>query len=609
MSAAIAHRGPDDSGVICHHVPGLSRRACQTGPPNVGLAHRRLAVIDPSPAGHQPMSNARGDLWLTYNGEIYNFPQLRQRLLTLGYVFRSGTDTEVLLYLYEEYGEQCLALLNGVFAFALLDLRSHSLFLARDRYGARPLYYALGADVFAFGSEVKALLQLPELRRGLSMVGLKDYFTFQNTFGSETLFEGIRMLEPGCWLRLGEAGRLRQGRYWSFQFTEEGTVDAGQAAGRVRELLEAAVARQLVADVPLGAYLSGGLDSGSLVALATRRIPRLMTFTVGYDMKGVDGFEAQFDERHDAEVMSSAMATEHYQTVLHPGDLEFAIRQVIWHLEDLRVGMSYPSYYAARLSSRFVKVVLLGSGGDEVFAGYPWRYRVGHEASSAESWKRDYFAFWNRLLPEDRQHELFTPEVWRELKPISGFERFQMIADRHEGSPSPLKRSLDFEARTFLHGLLVVEDKLTMAHSLEGRFPLLDNDLVDYASALPGQLLWRLETRADENLAGKRVLRDAMRGLLPQSILDKRKQGFSPPSQSWYRDHLGAHIRDLLLGPQARSRGIFRPQFVDQVLQEHNRKVSNHRLLIWSLMSFEWWCRLFLDAPVPAPSPTVAGTR
>jgi asparagine synthase (glutamine-hydrolysing) len=320
-----------------------------------------------------------------------------------------------------------------------------------------------------------------------------------------------------------------------------------------------------------------------------------MTFTVGYDMMGVDGFEAQFDERQDAEVMSAAMATEHYQTVLHPGSLELAFRDIIWHLEDLRVGMSYPGYYAARLSSRFVKVVLSGTGGDEIFAGYPWRYRVGHAAPDADAWQRDYFAFWNRLVPEAEQHQLFTPDVWRELKPMSGLERFRQIADRHEGSPSPLKRSLYFEARTFLHGLLVVEDKLAMARSMEGRFPLLDNSLVDYVSALPGDLLWRLEAGQDENLAGKRVLKEAMRDLLPPSILEKRKQGFSPPSQSWYRDHLGAYIRELLLGEQARSRGIFQPEFVTRVLQEHNEKVRNHRLLIWSLVSFEWWCRLFLD--------------
>jgi len=454
----------------------------------------------------------------------------------------------------------------------------------RDRFGVKPLYYAVSGGRLLFGSEIKALLAAG-LRASVSSDALRQYFTFQNVFSDATLFEGVRMLPAGHLLRavqrVGEPER-----YWDLSLEPDESVGEDEWVERLRAAFESAVERQLVSDVPLGSYLSGGMDSASIVAVASARIPRLMTFTGGFDLSSVNGLELVFDERADAERVASANRTEHYEMVMHAGDMAWVLPELVWHLEDLRAGMSYPNHYIARLASKFVKVSLAGTGGDELFAGYPWRYDLIEGLDDPEDFDRRYYDYWCRLVPDDQHGSFFTESV-RAGFTSSPFDHYRAALEPAR-SLDPVSKALYFEAKTFLHGLLVVEDRVSMAHSLEVRVPFLDNELVEIARRIPSHL-------KHSNGGGKRLLREAMRGLLSEEILEKRKQGFSPPDESWYRGPSMAQIEELLLDPRSLDRGYFEPKFVRGVLDEHREGRENHRLLIWSLLCFEWWNRLFID--------------
>ena len=335
-------------------------------------------IIDLSSAADQPMESGDGRFALTYNGEVYNFRALRRELEGHGRRFRSHSDTEVVLEALAQWGEDALSRLNGMFAFALWDRQERELLLVRDRYGVKPLYYTQAGNAFLFASEIKALLQHPGLAAEVDFAGMAEYFTFQNFFSDRTLFAGISMLPAGCLLRIraGVAEAPRIERYWDYDFREpEAAASEGEYEEELAWLFRQAVERQLVSDVEVGAYLSGGIDSGSITAVAARYFPTLKSFTVGFDMSSTaSGLEQFFDERVNAERLSHLCTTEHYEMVLKAGDMERCIGDLVWHLEEPRVGQSYPNYYAARLASRFGKVVLSGTGGDELFGGYPWRY-------------------------------------------------------------------------------------------------------------------------------------------------------------------------------------------------------------------------------------------
>jgi asparagine synthase (glutamine-hydrolysing) len=602
MTDRIAHRGPDGDG---HYVAGP-----------VGLGHRRLAIIDLSPAGHQPMANGAGDVVITYNGELYNFQKLRVELEALGYHFHSKTDTEVVIHAYEEWGERCLEYFNGMFAFAILDQKRRRLFLARDRYGVKPLYWYCKNGVFLFASEIKAILEHPQVSRAISYPALNEYFTFQNIFTDLTLFEDIRLLPPGHTLSidLGNPSPPEPRVYWDYPFSAETSgMTEEESAEQLYHLFVQAVTRQLVSDVPVGSYLSGGMDSGSITAVAVRHIPRLTTFTQGFDLSSASGLELGFDERKSAEILANLCKTEHYEMVLHAGDMEWVLPKLIWHLEDLRVGQCYPNYYVARLASKFVKVVLSGDGGDELFGGYPWRYYRGLNSTGREDYFRRYYDFWQRLVPDEDKKHLFNDETRRRIGDHSAFEVFRSAFN---GFPNELRRnedyinaSLYFELKTFLHGLLVVEDKLSMAHSLETRVPFLDDDLVDFALRVPVHHKVRNREGAfkvDENLPGKRwvyeretsdgkfVLRKAMSRIIPREISERTKQGFSAPDASWFRGESIDYVNDLLRNPRAHIYEFLQPEYVAKKLDEHTSGKTNRRLFIWSLLSFEWWCRQFL---------------
>ncbi|NVL89479.1 MAG: asparagine synthase (glutamine-hydrolyzing) [Desulfobacterales bacterium] len=621
MCDVMKHRGPDDEGYVFFHVrnepfrdegywveKGADMPAVQgveewrnlfggNDDFNLALGHRRLAVIDLTSAAHQPMSNRANGIWISYNGEIYNFRELRRELESKGHHFFSRSDTEVIIHLYEEYGDDGITRLNGIFAFALWDGRKNRLLLARDRYGAKPLYYTIQNNILSFASEVKALLQVDGINAKLNYQALSEYFTFQNTFGDATLFDGIKLLEPGHLLVI-EGKNITKKKYWDFDF-DDGD-DQGEAfyIKRLREIFEQVIERQLISDVPVGSYLSGGLDSGSITAFASKFIPRLMTFTGGFDVATAVSIENFFDERDKAELISREFGTEHYQMVIHAGDLEWALPRVIRHSEDLRVGMSYPHYYLSQLASKFVKVVLAGPGGDETLAGYPWRYDLVKNCKSCREFEEVTYQYWSRLVKDQDKKEFFSPNTLERIGNHLPFESLQGVLSNDSNS-NFAKKALYFDAKTFLHGILLVEDKLSMAHSLESRVPFLDNELVDFTTKMPCKYLlndsWIPTAKTDINLSGKYVLRRAMEGMLPKDIIENRKQGFSPPEQSWYMQQLVQYIKSIILSERSLERGFFQKVYLERILNEHVKGKANHRLLIWSLLSFEWWNRIFID--------------
>jgi asparagine synthase (glutamine-hydrolysing) len=601
MTSAIAHRGPDGDG---RYVDGA-----------VGLGNRRLAIIDLSAAAAMPMANEDGSVVITYNGEIYNYRELRVELEREGHRFRTAADSEVALHAYEQWGERCVERFNGMFALAVYDSAKRQAFLARDRYGIKPLYLSQAGPTLMFSSEIKAFFEHPEFRAELSPVHLLEYFTFQNIFSDGTLFSGVRTLEPGHTLTISlRSGRRQLRRYWDFHFAEQdsGASDT-EYVEELDRLFRQAVERQLVADVAVGAYLSGGMDSGSITAVAASSLPYLATFTGGFDLTSATGLELGFDERKQAEAMSYRFKTEHYEAVLKAGDMERCLPDLVWHLEDLRVGQSYPNYYVARLASKFVKVVLSGSGGDELFAGYPWRYYRAVVNDDFDHYIEKYYGFWHRLIPNAAIRELFQPDVWNEIRDIRTIDVFCEAMPNREPPSSPeeyVNSSLYLEAKTFLHGLLVVEDKLSMAHGLETRVPFLDNDLVDFAQRLPVRLKLRdlvnvVELNENEpgpkteryfrqTHDGKLLLRRAMGRYMPAGQSAQFKRGFSGPDASWFRGESISYVRKVVHNNGAAMYTFLNPASVRELVDQHLRGEQNRRLFLWSILNFEHWCRNFL---------------
>jgi len=598
MTDSISHRGPDGEG---HWIEG-----------NVGLGHRRLAIIDLSPAGHQPMVSANHRYVLSYNGEIYNFRELRSELEAEGYWFRSHTDSEVVLNALAAWGTKALDRFNGMFAFALWDRKANSLLLARDRYGIKPLYYSQQNNTFAFASEQKALLTMPGFDRSLDKAALLEYFTFQNIFTDRTLLEGVHMLPAGHYARLDcgdTTPKLSATRYWDFHFCEpEHVASIEEYREELDRLFQQAVNRQLVGDVELGSYLSGGMDSGSITAVAARSFPNLKTFTCGFDLSSASGIELAYDERIKAEAMSARFKTEHYEMVLKAGDMERALPKLARHLEEPRVGQSYPNYYAAQLASKFVKVVLSGAGGDELFGGYPWRYYRAAVCNNFDDYVDQYYGFWQRLIDNTHIKKVFAP-IWGDVSHVWTRDIFRDVFLNHENKlerpEDYINHSLYFEAKTFLHGLLVVEDKLSMAHGLETRVPFLDNDLVDFAMSCPVRLklnnlseVMRINENDPGNKQnqffqktrdGKQILRDVMRNHIPKDITDAVKQGFSAPDGSWFKGESIDYVRRQLVHGNPRIYEYMDRSAVHGLIDEHLSGKQNRRLFIWSLLNVEQW--------------------
>jgi asparagine synthase (glutamine-hydrolysing) len=612
MAAMIRHRGPDDEG---HFVDGP-----------LALGHTRLSILDLSSAGQQPMSTPDGRFVMVYNGEIYNFQNLRTELRAIGYNFVSHTDAEVLLYGFAAWGPEVVHKLNGIFAFAVWDTKMRRLFLARDRYGVKPLYLGRFGRTLAFGSEVKSFFPHPDYSVDMDREGFVEYLAFQNYFTDRTLFKGVNMLPPGHyqWIDAdrGDAGVAAPVQYWDFHFQQPETpMSRDEYLEELDRLFVQAVQRQLVSDVEIGSYLSGGMDSGSITAIAARQIDDLKTFTVGFDLNSATGMELAFDERAEAEFMSHSIGTEQYEMVLKSGDMERSMRHLAWHLEEPRVGQSYPNFYAAKLAGSFCKVVLAGTGGDELFGGYPWRYYRAVVNNDFPHYVDKYFDYWKRLLPSDRLRDFVAPlgDVFDRMDLQGIFSQvFKSHAPELTSAEDYVNHSLYFEAKTFLHGLLVVEDKLSMAHSLESRVPFLDNDLVDFAQKVPVHLkLGKLnelvalnenepgrKTRKyfEKTRDGKLLLREAMSRYISDKITKNVKQGFSAPDASWFKGESINYVNRRLMGKDAAIFNFVDRKMVHELVGDHLEGRANRRLLIWSLLSIEEWLETFFLNKPAAPS-------
>jgi asparagine synthase (glutamine-hydrolysing) len=607
MADRLQHRGPDGEGTFSEG--------------GMALGHRRLAILDLTTAAHQPMVSADERYVLAYNGEVYNFPDLRRELEGLGRTFISRSDTEVVLQACIEWSDAAIPRFNGMFAFALWDRKERTLLLARDRYGMKPLYLTEWGESLMFASEVKAFYAHADFRAAIDTDGVREYFTFQNFFTDRTLFENVRMLPAGTTLKVSAGKPVPEPvKYWDFTFGDNGSTESEAVhTERVRAAFEAGVERQLVSDVPISAYLSGGVDSGSVTAITAQHTPNLKTFTVGFDLSSASGLELAFDEREKAEQLSALYKTEHYEMVLKAGDMERCMERLVWHLEEPRIGQSYPNFYAAQLAGKFGKVVLSGTGGDEIFAGYPWRYYRAAVNSHFDDYVDKYYSFWQRLIPDDSIEEVFRP-----LGGNSSIDTKEIFRDVFKGHASDLSRpedyinhSLYFEAKTFLNGLLIVEDKLSMAHGLETRVPFLDNHLVDAAMNVPvGMKLGNLGEviRLNENDPGQKVsayynktrdgkliLRNVMKRYVPEEVSTREKQGFSAPDASWFKGESIDFVRDRLFATNARIYDYLDRSAIRRLVDDHLDGSNNRRLLIWSLLCFEQWLETFLDGDARAP--------
>ncbi|MBM2820461.1 MAG: putative asparagine synthetase [Candidatus Berkelbacteria bacterium] len=571
MTREIAHRGPDSEGFY------LDR--------NVGLGHRRLAIIDLSPAGHQPMFNEDKSIAIVFNGEIYNFQKIKKELEKKKHTFKSGSDTEVIIHAYEEWGKECVHKFNGMWAFIIYDRKKRSFFVSRDRLGIKPLYYYYDREKLICASEIKAILKYPGIKAKLNPNALNEYFTFQNILSHQTLFENIYLLEAGNNLIYSD-GKLENIKYWDADF-EKKDLTIGQWKEKLFETLKESVWRHLISDVPVGTLLSGGMDSTTISYFASQKNPKFMTFSGGFDLEGTNERESSLDERKYAEIVARTVSSEHYENVLHPINVKLAMPKIIWHLEDLRLGMCYPQYYIAKLASKFVKVALSGTGGDEIFGGYPWRYQLIAKSKTIEDFDFNQYNYWSRLIKDDQKINFFSDSILEKIdlgNPFSEYRNIISPADEQD----PVDKAIYFEQKTFLHGFFIVEDKMLMAHSIEGRVPMTDFELIKLANSIPAKLKYK------DNL-GKVLFRKTMNKYLPREITTKRKTGFTPPDETWYRYQLNEYMREIIVGKRALARGYFNREYLKRVFFEHEKGKKDHRLLLWSLLSFEWWNRIFLE--------------
>ena len=602
MCSAMIHRGPDDDGYC------IDRQ--------VALGMRRLSIIDLE-TGHQPVHNEDSSIFVVLNGEIYNYKSLRREMESLGHIFYTETDTETLAHLYEEYGKNFVMKLRGMFAFALWDKKRQLLLLGRDRLGIKPLYYTSSGGRFMFASEVKSLLQLPEIKRTFNWQSVNHYFAALSTPASESIIDGVHKLEPGCILSIASNGSQHLQRYWEVEFEPDRRHGESYFAERLRDLLEESVALHLVSDVPVGAFLSGGMDSSSVVALMARlNSNSIKTFSVGFR-------ESTYDESSYARLVADQFGTEHYELILQP-DIESLAQDLSWYMDEpLGDSSAIPTYMVSKLAAEQVKVVLSGDGGDELFAGYD-KYQVERrerryelvpagirrllgavgdrlpEGTKGRNFLRhaalsgqDRYLDATMLFRRDQKMHLFSPEV-RELildgHPLR--DEYEFLAASKEDWLSAAQH-LDLKSYLPLD-ILTKVDRMSMANSLEARVPLLDHKLVEFAATIPPE--YRL--RGNES---KSIFKRAMRGILPDQVIDRRKQGFAAPFNIWFNTHLGDFVRQILLSETASRRGILEPGYIRFLLKLHEggRDLS---MQLWTLLSFELWCLNFMDGPRPGLS-------
>jgi len=608
MCRVMAHRGPDDEGTYLADWSGGQ----------VGLGNRRLSIIDIE-GGHQPMANEDGSVWVVCNGEIYNFLELRERLLRAGHEFKTRCDTEVIVHLYEDKGIDCLQDLRGMFAFAIWDARKERLFLARDRLGQKPLAYYWDNERLVFGSSIQSILQAPGIPRKVDAEALHDYLTYQYVPHPRTMFRGIKKLPPAHRL-VFEKGRMKVDRYWLPEFDEDPAMTEKQCADRVRGLLEEATKLRLISDVPLGAFLSGGIDSSIVVGLMSRQMKEpVRTFSIGFE-------ERKYNELDYARIASRQFHTEHKEFVVRPKAVEI-IPELVRHFDEPFADSSaIPTYYVSRMTREFVTVALTGDAGDECFAGYP-RYRaakIGELADRMPRFVRHFFAWrgwqkvpasveqktvrrrakklvraiaqepaqrymmWISIFDEASKRFLYTDDFAARVQDRDSFEflrQYYAIA----GNTDFLGRTTFVDMMTYLPcDLLAKVDVTSMAHSLEARSPFLDHKLIEFVATIPTRFKLR-------RLTAKHILKRAFADLLPPPILKRKKMGFGVPIAEWFRGELAPYLREVLLDPTAVDRGYFRRESVQELIDQHTGRRADHGYRLWALLMLELWHREFID--------------
>ncbi len=616
MVSTLEHRGPDDIGLYLKK--------------NVGLGIRRLSIIDVE-NGRQPISNEDHSISVVFNGEIYNYKELRKELEQKKHTFTTNSDTEVLVHLYEEMGRDFVTRLNGMFAFAIWDEKKRTLLLARDRAGIKPVFYYIGRDKLAFGSEIKALLQDQTISRELNMQALHDYLSLLYVPAPHTIFKGIKKLPPAHILEYvdGEVAILR---YWSIPYGsqegEEGKAEESgakvvqQYAGEIRERLKESVRKRLISDVPLGAFLSGGIDSSAIVALMTEASnTQVETFSIGFHNSGY------YDERKYARKIVKRFDTKHHEFEVEPNAMEMLPLLVKYFDEPFADSSAIPTYYLSKLARQHVTVCLSGTGGDELFAGYR-RYLIenlyrhyqkypkflqsfGMQMSkvlpvSRTSAMKEYFLLLKRFLDnkeespmlrhvrmmtcftEDVKEQLYADEVSRSMiRPSAAIHEFY----KNTEDLDDLTRALHADFHTYLPGdLLVKEDRMTMAASLEGRVPFLDHEFVEFVAGIPAELKAR-------NFTTKYIFKEAMRPMLPADIINRRKHGFGVPIGEWFKSDLKGYATEVFQDQKTKQRGYFNTEFIQSMLDEHQKGIQDYSPQLWSLLIFELWCREYLDTP------------
>lgn len=596
MTKMLDHRGPDGSGV---YLDG-----------SIAFGHTRLSIIDLSEKASQPMVSKCKKYIISYNGEIYNYLELRKELIKEGITFKSNSDTEVILNGFIKWKHKLLDKLNGMFAFAILDKNKNNIFLVRDRYGIKPLYYTMANNCFIFASEIKSFFKHPEFKKELEKQSIFEYFTFQNFFSDNTLFKNVFSVLPGHYFYISNKKIIKR-EYWDFSFDEPVNKQKNYDS-ILNTTLKNAVRRQHVSDVEIGCYLSGGMDSGAITSISSNYFKKLKTFTIGYDKYSNSGLETVPDERDLAELMSYVFKTEHYEMVLKAGDMEQCMKNLIWHLEVPRVGQSYPNYYASKLASKFCKVVLTGTGGDELFAGYPWRYYRAVVNENFNNYCKKYFQFWKRMIPDESYKKIFSPINNYQN---NSYELFEGVLKKYKSKKLHPKDyvnlSLYLEAKTFLVGLLEVEDKLAMSHGLESRVPFLDNDLVELSTQIPVNLkLGNLQTIIELNENdpgiktekyfqktndGKLILRKIMENYIPIEITQGIKTGFVAPDAKWFKGESIEYVKKKLLKKNSHIFEFLDREEVYKLVNHHLDGKENRRLLIWSLLCFDEWIDVFLN--------------
>jgi asparagine synthase (glutamine-hydrolysing) len=597
MVNALSHRGPDGSGVFAYK--------------NIGLGHNRLSIIDLSKNASQPMQSQDGRFVISYNGELYNYLELKSDLINRGYKFQSDSDTEVLMAAIAVWGVKSISKFNGMFAFAVLDKKLNKLYLGRDRYGIKPLYYYLNSNVFLFASEIKSLKQHPAFKNEIDNECIYEYFNFQNIFTDKTFYKNVKLFPSGSYaeIQIDKNTDPKFVKFWDFNYQEHDStnISMDECIEELDYLFKQAVNRQLMSDVEIGSYLSGGMDSGSITAIAAKENPNLKSFTCGFDLSSASGLELTFDERDKAELMSAQYKTEHYEIVLKSGDMERCFEDLVYHLEEPRVGQSYPNFYAAKLTSKFVKVTLSGTGGDELFGGYPWRYFNHTPDGNFNNYIKEYYKYWQRLMNDTELQSIFRP-LHSDVRHLSGFDIFNSVFAEMkvpESKEQFINSCLYFESKTFLQSLLIVEDKLSMAHGLETRVPFLDNDLVDFAMKLPISLKikninailkenendFRKKTRSIETSNGKFLLREMMKNFIPKEIYNAKKQGFSSPDSSWFKGESMNYVKNELFNKDATIYNFLDFKTTKSLISDHLNGNQNRRLLIWSLLYFSKWLK------------------